>query len=154
MNLLPQILSPLLSPPHSSSTLEYHKANLYSTGHINCSLSGTSTAVCIESFGGTEANSPGVSTETYTGTDIAYVPVTITAGKIRAAPASTTGSGAVPAQTSGAGVAESTTETGSTEDAGPSSTAAPTETSTGAAAIITGAAGWVLGGAAVAFAML
>ncbi|PMD35542.1 hypothetical protein L207DRAFT_587840 [Hyaloscypha variabilis F] len=48
------------------------------TGFKKCSLAGTSTAVCFESNGGSEANFPGSSTETYTGTDFTYMPVTIT----------------------------------------------------------------------------
>ena len=34
--------------------------------------------MCFESNGGSEANFPGSSTETYTGTDFTYMPVTIT----------------------------------------------------------------------------
>lgn len=46
-----------------------------------CSItSSTVAATCTVSAGGPEANFPGVSTETLTGTDIQYIPVTITAG--------------------------------------------------------------------------
>ncbi|CZT07824.1 uncharacterized protein RCO7_10891 [Rhynchosporium graminicola] len=48
------------------------------TARIDCALS-PSTAVCIESFGGSDANFPGQSTETYTGTDYQSMPVLITA---------------------------------------------------------------------------
>ncbi|KFY11159.1 hypothetical protein V491_07329, partial [Pseudogymnoascus sp. VKM F-3775] len=41
-------------------------------GKYECSLAGTTSAVCIESHGGSQANFPGISTETYTGTDQPY----------------------------------------------------------------------------------
>ncbi|KAE9962789.1 hypothetical protein EG328_012051 [Venturia inaequalis] len=42
--------------------------------------SGTSSAVCVESMGGSEANFPGVETATLNGTDINFFPATVTAG--------------------------------------------------------------------------
>ncbi|TID14224.1 GPI anchored protein [Venturia nashicola] len=42
--------------------------------------SGTSSAVCTESMGGSEANFPGVESATLNGTDIAFFPATVTAG--------------------------------------------------------------------------
>lgn len=59
---------------------------------LNCTAA-SSSAVCHESFGGREANFPGTSDETYSETNFAIIPVTITAGleKLTAA-ATTTGS--------------------------------------------------------------
>lgn len=127
-------------------------------GKYECSLAGTTSAVCIESHGGSEANFPGISTETYTGTDQPYIPITVTARAAsanRIASLSTTGSGSEATQTlgtsagadadasmSGAEVAVTTTDSGSEG------------VSTGAAAVISQGAGWVLGGAAMALAML
>ncbi|KAF2489089.1 hypothetical protein BU16DRAFT_172572 [Lophium mytilinum] len=68
---------------------------------VHCDLDGTSTATCTESAGGESANFPGMSTETYTGTDVGGIQtVTITggleklAGATGAASASETGASA------------------------------------------------------------
>ncbi|KFZ14291.1 hypothetical protein V501_03322 [Pseudogymnoascus sp. VKM F-4519 (FW-2642)] len=130
-------------------------------GQVDCSLAGTTSAVCVESFGGSEANFPGVSTETYTGTDQPYMPVTIIAGAVganRIASPSTTGSGSESTQTSGAGAgagaAMSTADAKGSGAATTTTDSGPGAASTGAAAAISQGAGWVLGGAAMAMAML
>ncbi|OBT86325.1 hypothetical protein VE02_07427 [Pseudogymnoascus sp. 03VT05] len=128
-------------------------------GHYDCSLAGTTSAVCVESNGGSEANFPGVSTETYTGTDQPYIPITITAlavGANRVASPSTTGSGAESTQTSdaGAGAGMSAADAKGSGDAATTTDSGPGGASTGAAAAISQGAGWVLGGAAMALAML
>ncbi|KAH8799853.1 hypothetical protein F5884DRAFT_838570 [Xylogone sp. PMI_703] len=131
--------------------------NILFAGYIDCSLAGTTSAVCIQSFGGSEANFPGQTTVTYTGTDVEYMPVTITA---RAAAKPTAGG-------SPSSAAPSTTPAAS----GPTSTAAkPSGTSSSGAANASGsavpketpnAASWtganvklVLGGAAAVLALL
>ncbi|KFZ16302.1 hypothetical protein V502_05185 [Pseudogymnoascus sp. VKM F-4520 (FW-2644)] len=128
-------------------------------GKFECSLAGTTSAVCVESHGGSEANFPGISTETYTGTDQPYVPITITAravGANRIASPSTTASGAEATQTSdtGAGAGTSAADGKGSGDAATTTGSGPESVSTGAAAAISQGAGWVLGGAAMALAML
>ncbi|OAF55696.1 hypothetical protein VC83_07756 [Pseudogymnoascus destructans] len=127
-------------------------------GHFDCSLAGTTSAVCVESHGGSEASFPGVSTETYIGTDQPYIHITIMAGAVganRIAP-STTGSGAESTQTSGAGAGAgmSATDTKGSGVAATTTDSGPGGASTGAAAAVSQGAGWVLGGAAMAMAML
>lgn len=120
-------------------------------GKYECSLAGTTSAVCIESHGGSQANFPGISTETYTGTDQPYIPITITAraaGANSIASPSTTGSGTEATQTSGTGAGEGAEVAATTTNSGLEGV------STGAAAAISQGAGWVLGGAAMALAML
>ncbi|OBT43013.1 hypothetical protein VE00_07356 [Pseudogymnoascus sp. WSF 3629] len=128
-------------------------------GQYDCSLAGTTSAVCVESHGGSEANFPGVSTETYTGTDQPYIPITITARAVsanRVASTSTAGAGAESTQTSGAGAGAgmSAADAKSSGDAATTTNSGPGGASTGAAAAISQGAGWVLGGAAMALAML
>ncbi|OBT75053.1 hypothetical protein VF21_06511 [Pseudogymnoascus sp. 05NY08] len=130
-------------------------------GQYDCSLAGTTSAVCVESHGGSEANFPGVSTETYTSTDQPYIPITITAlavGANRVGSPSTTGSGAESTQTSdagaGAGAGMSAADARRSGDAATTTNSGAGGASTGAAAAISQGAGWVLGGAAMALAML
>ncbi|KFY59377.1 hypothetical protein V497_04343 [Pseudogymnoascus sp. VKM F-4516 (FW-969)] len=134
-------------------------------GEFRCSLAGTTSAVCIESQGGSQANYPGESTETYTGTDQPYIPVTITArpvGANRITSPSTTVSGAESTETSGtdagagagAGADTSAADGKGSGDAATTTDSGPEGVSTGAAAAISQGAGWVLGGAAMALAML
>jgi len=127
------------------------------TGYYDCSL-GASSAVCAESFGGDEANFPGSSTETFTGTDFTYMPVVITAGVLNtggaAAPSSTTAA-PTPSNTSGGkktSSGASNTSSGAAQTQGTSGSS--TSTSTGGVPMITGNAKWVLGGAALAAALI
>jgi len=135
------------------------------TGFVDCSLA-ASSAVCTESFGGAQANDPGISTETFSGTDFSYMPVILTDGPlpgVSAAPSNTnaaptasntgavssslstlTGSGA--SKTSG-GASNTSSGSGSVQTKGASST------STGGVPMITGNAKWVLGGAALVAAL-
>ncbi|KAL5351995.1 hypothetical protein ACLOAV_003859 [Pseudogymnoascus australis] len=134
-------------------------------GKFECSLAGTTSAVCTESHGGSEANFPGVSTETYIGTDQPYIPITITAraiGANRISSPSTTESGAEATQTSGTGAGAdadagadiSAADGKGSGDAATTTDSGPEGVSTGAAAVISQGAGWVLGGAVMALAML
>ncbi|KAF8851578.1 hypothetical protein BDZ45DRAFT_679022 [Acephala macrosclerotiorum] len=134
-------------------------------GYFDCSLA-ASSAVCVVSAGGTEANDPGVATTTLTGTDYTSMPVVITAG---AALASNTGSSSVSASTtSSTGKATGTSTSGSSEKtsssqtssgaaaqtSGTSSKASGTSTSTGGGPAVTGSVAWMLGGAALALAAM
>ncbi|KAL2075187.1 hypothetical protein VTL71DRAFT_129 [Oculimacula yallundae] len=128
------------------------------TARIDCSLSpSSSSAVCVESFGGSDANFPGQSTETYTGTDFAYMPVFITAGigATPSTPASTTpaSSAATNKSTSGASGSQTSSGTGAKQTSSSASgtgTAASTATSTAGGSAVTGMPRWVVGGGAVA----
>ncbi|KAH9217377.1 hypothetical protein DL95DRAFT_105613 [Leptodontidium sp. 2 PMI_412] len=132
------------------------------TGRVECSLDSTVSAVCVESFGGTEANFPGVTTETYTGTDFQYMPVYITAGA--AAGTGSTPSSTVASTTSGASSSQTSnlaTKTSSSASSSEGSsnkvaqtTSADTSTSTAGVPAVTGNAKWVVGGAAAALAMM
>ncbi|KAG4420754.1 hypothetical protein IFR04_006140 [Cadophora malorum] len=127
------------------------------TGRIDCSLDSTISAVCVESFGGSEANFPGESTETYTGTDFQYMPVFITAGAAvgtGSTAASTTSSAGSSSQTqtsSGGGSSGSVKQTGTST--GALSVGTATSTSTAGVPALTGNKGRVFGGAAVVGAM-
>jgi hypothetical protein len=127
-------------------TTHYH-----SSANIECSLA-SSSAVCVESFGGSEANDPGMSTETLTGTDYTYMPVVITAGAGSGGAAPSNTAGGVTASSTGASEASEGTKTSSgsgvAKTQGGSSSVA-TGTSTGGVPMITGA-GWIMGGAALA----
>ncbi|PVH73639.1 hypothetical protein DL98DRAFT_538129 [Cadophora sp. DSE1049] len=125
------------------------------TGRIDCSLDSTVSAVCIESFGGSEANFPGESTETYTGTDFQYMPVFLTAGaavETGSTAASTTASAGSSSQTStsaSGGSSGSVAQTGT----GASSAGTSMSTSTAGVPAVTGNAQWVFGGAVAVGAM-
>jgi hypothetical protein len=129
-----------------------------STGYFDCSLAGTTSAVCVESFGGYEANDPGMSIETYTGTDQPYMPVIITAG---VAVTSTSG-GVVASTTSTGSQATDTSKTSANTSGGTSSgsgtsqstSSKSTRTSTAGVPAITGNSVWGLGVAAVVFALM
>jgi len=133
---------------------------------MDCSLAGTTSAVCAESFGGTEANFPGTSMETFTGTDYTFMPVTITGAAaavtsssssvVKGGPSPTTkmsGGGATIASKSGTGTTASSPKATGSGTAASLSSSAGTSTSTAGVPAITGNARWVAGGAAMAMAM-
>lgn len=138
-------------------------------GYVDCSLA-SSSAVCAVSAGGTEANDPGLSTVTFTGTDYTSMPVVITAGALVAStgssvPASTTSSSstskATGTNTSGSKASESGTTTsgthtssGAAAQTSGTSSQTGTSTSTAGGSVITGSSAWVIGGAALAFAAM
>jgi len=112
----------------------------------SCDVQGSTSAVCMESAGGGEANFPGQSTETYDGTDILFNPVVVTAGQEKltaaaSASASVTESASAGASTS-AGTGSLTTVSGtkSTTSVG-AGTGAGTGTRTGGAPSATENAG-------------
>jgi len=133
------------------------------TARIDCALDSTISAVCVESFGGSEANFPGLTTETYTGTDFQYMPVFITAGAAAgtgstpsSTMASTTASAASTSQTSGLATKTSSSSSSGSASSGKGSggVAQTSSTSTAGVPAVTGNAKWVVGGAAAALAML
>ncbi|OJD35186.1 gpi anchored [Diplodia corticola] len=121
------------------SILEYHYtddsvASDYTadfTMAVSCAIDGTTQAVCVESAGGTEANFPGETTETLTGTDVAWGPLIITAGveKLSAsAGASATGSASASTATGAASESGSSAQSGSRTSAGASATGSASST--------------------------
>lgn len=131
------------------------------TGYMDCSLAGTTSAVCIESYGGNEANFPGSSIATYTGTDVVYMPVTITAGAAAKATAGGSSSTAVSSTTPMASPTASpstatvtkASRTSSSGTANASGSATPQSTPNGAS--LSGAnVKLALGGAAVVMALV
>lgn len=129
-----------------------------STADIDCKISGKS-AVCTESFGGDEANFPGISTETL---DYSLIPVTITdslpsitAPGIPTTPNSAhstpTAHGAPTASNTSSGntSAGSGTTTSSAAGSAGAGQSAGTTSSSKAGAAQAMVTGWVVGAAAV-----
>ncbi|QDS71331.1 hypothetical protein FKW77_002109 [Venturia effusa] len=117
--------------------------------------SGTSSAVCTESMGGSEANFPGVETTTLNGTDVAFFPATITAGLEKlsavASGSGTEATGTGTAKTSGTSSGSVVTMTGTAR----STNSASRTSGSGAAATSSSGAGKVgIGGILGAGAML
>jgi len=142
------------------------------TGYFDCSIAGTTSAVCVESFGGIDANFPGISTEVYTGSDFMYIPVTITAGAAAgsgsiATTTSKTNSAATHASgtiretgswdastTASASASSISKATGRSAASGATAQTTSTSTSLAGAASATGHKGWAIGGAALALAIM
>lgn len=140
------------------------------TGYFDCSLAGTTSAVCAESFGGTEANDPGSSTETFSGSDFTYMPVTITGSAAVSSSSSSVAKGGPTPHSTGStstgtskstsvsgtgGTTSSPKSTGTGTGTGAGAVSQSSSSSTGGMPAITGNAKWVLGGgAAVAMAVL
>ncbi len=143
-----------------------------STGYIDCSLAGfpATAGVCTESFGGDEANDPGMSTTTLGSTDITYFPVTISdftldgTGVVSASATGSTGAGssATPASNTRSAATASNTSTGKTTIVTGTASGTASAQTTGASssskavaahAMVTGKAQWIVGGAAVAMAI-
>lgn len=121
----------------STYNMDMSDPNTDFTATVDCVIA-SSSAVCKETAGGSEANFPGSSTETYDASQIDSVTVLITAGldKLTAGgSASATGSPAAGASRTSAGVAQSTGSDAASGSAGPSrSGSAAPASSTGAAA--------------------
>lgn len=125
----------------------------------DCSIA-DSSAVCKESAGGSEANFPGSSTETYAGDEdmaLTSLPVTVTKGaeKLTASAAATpTGSGSVAASTGSGASGTQASATKKSASGSTSGSATPSAEATGAAAAnamtlrvgIVGAAAGLFGG--------
>jgi len=147
------------------------------TGYIDCTMTGGS-AVCTESFGGEEANDPGMSTTTLDPTEFTSMAVTITDSlpsdtilgfaATAGLAGSTTSNSASPSTTKSAPTA-SNTSSGKSTSAGKSTSTTGTASGTGAVqstgttssstagaaqAMMTGKAQWVIGAAAAGLALL
>lgn len=115
-------------------------------------------------MGGSQANFPGKESYTLTGSDVSFKPVTVTAGKVTSVSGATTATGTatgtITASATGKGtVTTGRTKSGTTGTAGETGSGAAagatetgSETSTGGLPKITGNAGIVAGGLAVAVA--
>ncbi|CAO2653748.1 Nn.00g031590.m01.CDS01 [Neocucurbitaria sp. VM-36] len=145
----------LVSGP-STYNMDESDPNTDFTATQDCVIASTG-AVCKETAGGSEANFPGSSTETYDATEIGSMLVMVTAGAEKlsgSAQASATGSGSSASAGNGASktTASATQATGSGAASGSPSASksgsAPATTSTGAAAVNAIALGGGLVGAA------
>lgn len=137
----------------------FDNGTLAITGYQDCALYGTTSAVCVESAGGAEANFPGMSTVTYTGTDQPYMPVVVTG-----AVAVSTPSGPASVTTTSSGLSSTSSgksavvgKTGSspgaatkTSSSAGAATGTSTSTSTAGGAVMTMGAKWAVGGGAAA----
>ncbi|PGH23232.1 hypothetical protein AJ80_02648 [Polytolypa hystricis UAMH7299] len=136
----------LVSGPKTAAlTMGVRDSEFY--GEINCSMGGTTLAVCTEIMSGSEANFPGTETATFKSSDIGFMPVTVTAGSITSAAATAP---TTTATASGSNALESGTAAANTADA----SAPASESSTGGMPQITGNAKLVISGAAVALAAI
>ncbi|KAK3080103.1 hypothetical protein LTS18_003112 [Coniosporium uncinatum] len=69
------------SPPPSSAVWQAHQSTSDFHFTYSCDVTGTTSASCSESYGGSAANFPGATTETFSGAgEVRFFPVTITAG--------------------------------------------------------------------------
>ncbi|KAF2400051.1 hypothetical protein EJ06DRAFT_530807 [Trichodelitschia bisporula] len=122
------------------------------TMSIGCSLdTKASTAVCVSSMGGAEANFPGVETGTVTGTDYGFSPVTVTAGAEKLSAAS---GSATTGKTSGTatGKATGTTKSGASASGTAASASGSSTGSSGAGRVV--GSGIALGVVALAICIL
>ncbi|KAJ5949347.1 hypothetical protein N7454_000931 [Penicillium verhagenii] len=123
--------------------------------NMDCSVGGTTTAVCTEVVSGTGANDPGTDTSTYAPTDITLLPVTITAGPVTTTAASTATESTGSTGSSDSANTSSSDKTGKSGSTASStsaaaSTSAASGTSTGGLSRVTGNPVVALGGAAAA----
>jgi len=109
------------------------------TASVDCTLTGSTAGVCLESFGGSAANFPGLSTTTLEKSDITFFPVTVTAGL---AGSGGSGTGAVPTTgtVSETGAAASSMQLSDTAQATSSSASASAGAATSSGASSGGAA--------------
>lgn len=114
-----------------------------STGIMQCDIAGTTSALCTESFGGSDANFPGTSVYTMNKGPLEYIPATMTAGVVtKTTDSTTTATTAATGTTTGQDSASTTTAEEYADE---------TSTSTGGLPKFTGS-GWAVGGVAVALA--
>jgi len=148
---------------------------LYSSGGADCSLDGTKSAVCVSGYTGIEANEPGPKTTAFTETDLTFQVATLTSVSLlwtysKSPKETTSPTGSDTALSSGSEqtitgttqtnsasgtqkTSTATTQTDSAPGAQKTSSGHVSSTSTGGMAMVTGH-GWVVGGAAIAVAML
>lgn len=65
------------------------------TATVDCTLTDLTAGVCTNSFGGSAANDPGLSTTTLAPSDITFFPVTVTAGVLAGSTAAVAMTGTV-----------------------------------------------------------
>ncbi|KAI9861008.1 MAG: hypothetical protein M1824_002774 [Vezdaea acicularis] len=135
------------------STIHYAISIPDFSGTIDCSIGGTTTAVCSESFGGPGANFSGATVATYGATDVSLSPIIVTDG----AAASQTHSAAATTTTtdsSSTSTKMGTTTTGTAASGKGSSTQTASTSTSGNAAMaqITANPHMAIGGAAIALA--
>lgn len=94
------------------------------TYSYKCDITSSTAAVCTESAAGSEANFPGVETATLTGTDMAYLPVTITAG-LEKLSGTNNGGGGADTTTTSAGSPGATAGTKTSQTTAPDQTETP-----------------------------
>jgi hypothetical protein len=124
----------------STYNVDMSDPNTDFTATMDCDLA-SSTAVCRETAGGSEANFPGSSTTSYEGTDVGSATITITAGADELAQA-TSASSAAASQTSVQSASSSAGTASITPAPGSSSTAASANASkSGSAAASASTAG-------------
>ncbi|KAJ1715494.1 hypothetical protein NYO67_2398 [Aspergillus flavus] len=117
---------------------------------INCSVAGTTSAVCTGIGDGPEANFPGTIISTIQQSEMSYLPVTITAGSVTSVAATAS---ATTTTESGSKATTSAAQTASKSSASSSgSSSSSSAVSTGGMPQITGDAGMLFGGAVVALA--
>ncbi|KAB8235624.1 hypothetical protein BDV23DRAFT_166542 [Aspergillus alliaceus] len=116
---------------------------------VNCSLAGTTSAVCTAIAAGPDANFPGTTIGTVQQSEMVYVPVTITAGSTTSAAASAS---ATTTSESGSKGAASTTHTSKSSASSSGSSSSSSAVSTGGMPQITGDGGMLFGGAVIALA--
>ncbi|KAL3426964.1 hypothetical protein PVAG01_00473 [Phlyctema vagabunda] len=165
------LTSPCGSPftfTEGPSTFAFHSAehdpaeDTDFTINAECLLEGTTQAICTESFGGTEANFPGLTTETYS-SDM-WQTVGLVDATAAAASASITASSSVapgstptstlPVQTTSTSSSEATRTSANTSShpvtSSSSSSSSSSSTSAAAMARITAGPGWAVGAGALA----
>ncbi|KAK6812310.1 hypothetical protein RU639_011840 [Aspergillus parasiticus] len=122
---------------------------------VNCSVAGTTSAVCTGIGDGPEANFPGTIISTIQQSEMSYLPVTINAGSVTSvaatASATTTTESSSKASTSAAQTASKSSASKSSASSSGSSSSS-SAVSTGGMPQITGDAGMLFGGAVVALA--
>ncbi|KAF2462095.1 hypothetical protein BDY21DRAFT_368226 [Lineolata rhizophorae] len=115
-----------------------------STFSASCSVTGTTEAVCAVSEGGVDANLPGETTVTLSGSDVAFLPVTVTAGGAQLQGVFQASSGA----SSGASATATATATATEDTADGTQTGAAQSTSSDDAAPTNAIVGGSIAGAA------
>ncbi|KAH7062150.1 hypothetical protein B0J12DRAFT_644381 [Macrophomina phaseolina] len=104
------------------------------TMDASCAIQGTTAAVCVETDGGAQANFPGVTTETITGTDMSFGTLLITAGFDKL---SATAGGSASGTHASATGPSSASETGSSAQSGSRTSAAASATGSAASSTAT-----------------
>ncbi|OGM40518.1 GPI anchored protein [Aspergillus bombycis] len=146
-------LGPGLTVTDASPTIIYElneKPEFYMT--VKCSVAGTTSAVCTETAGGPEANFPGTTISTIQQSEMAFVPVTITAGSVTSVAATASATTTAESGSQGTTSAAQTSSKSSASSSGSSSSSSSSAVSTGGMPQITGDAGMLFGGAVVALA--